>query len=84
MLNEMNDFNPAQYLFELIMCIFSLTGSLRLLFLSQVISRLLCLPEDYWRRVLSAQTDQISSSTSKTCSQEDGHGLFIYVESLVI
>ncbi|XP_050923731.1 rac GTPase-activating protein 1 [Lates calcarifer] len=40
----------------------------------KVISRLLCLPEDYWRRVLSAQTDQISSSTSKTCSQEDGHG----------
>ncbi|GLD70956.1 rac GTPase-activating protein 1-like isoform X1, partial [Lates japonicus] len=42
----------------------------------KVICRLLSLPEDYWRRVLSAQTDQISSSssTNKTCSQEDGHG----------
>ncbi|XP_028264227.1 rac GTPase-activating protein 1 isoform X2 [Parambassis ranga] len=35
----------------------------------KVIARLLSLPEDYWRRVLAAQTDPIpSSSTSRTSS----------------
>ncbi|XP_039990236.1 rac GTPase-activating protein 1 isoform X3 [Xiphias gladius] len=42
----------------------------------KVICRLLSLPEDYWRRVLTLHTDQISSSssTNKTNIQEDGHG----------
>ncbi|XP_040885333.1 rac GTPase-activating protein 1 [Toxotes jaculatrix] len=44
----------------------------------KVICRLLSLPEDYWRRVLAVQTDSeqisASSSTNKTCSQDNGHG----------
>lgn len=47
-----------------------------LLFLSQVICRMLSLPETYWRRVLAVQTDQLSSSSTVTYSQDNGHGGF--------
>ncbi|XP_034415267.1 rac GTPase-activating protein 1 [Cyclopterus lumpus] len=40
----------------------------------KVISRMLSLPEAYWRRVLTVRTDKISSSTSKTHSLDDVHG----------
>lgn len=84
-LNKTNNFNPDQCLCGLIMHIFFLTSSLSLLLLSQVICRLLSLPEDYWRRVLTLHTDQISSSssTNKTNIQEDGHGELIDVISIV-
>ncbi|XP_023276283.1 rac GTPase-activating protein 1-like [Seriola lalandi dorsalis] len=44
----------------------------------KVICRLLSLSEDYWRRVLAVQTDQVSSlsSTIKTYSQEGQGRLF--------
>lgn len=59
----------------------NVSGSSQLLFLCQVICRLLSLPEDYWRRVLAVQTDLVStsSSTVKTYSQEDGQGRVEYV-----
>uniref|UniRef100_A0A3B4XFH1 Rho-GAP domain-containing protein n=1 Tax=Seriola lalandi dorsalis TaxID=1841481 RepID=A0A3B4XFH1_SERLL len=50
----------------------------------KVICRLLSLSEDYWRRVLAVQTDQVSSlsSTIKTYSQE-GQGEFTEVNSFI-
>ncbi|XP_047465195.1 rac GTPase-activating protein 1 [Mugil cephalus] len=39
----------------------------------KVVCRLLSLPEDYWRRVLSIQMDQTSSSSAKI-GQDDGYG----------
>ncbi|KAF7647526.1 hypothetical protein LDENG_00171280 [Lucifuga dentata] len=40
----------------------------------KVVCRLLSLPEDFWRRLLSVHKDQSLSSTSKTSSQEESHG----------
>ncbi|XP_070783274.1 rac GTPase-activating protein 1 [Enoplosus armatus] len=40
----------------------------------KVICHMLSLPEAYWRRVLAVHMDQISSSTTPTYSQNEGHG----------
>ncbi|XP_054454871.1 rac GTPase-activating protein 1 [Anoplopoma fimbria] len=40
----------------------------------KVICRMLSLPDAYWRRVLTIQTDKISSSTTKTHNLNDGPG----------
>lgn len=47
--------------------------------LSQVMSRLLSLPESYWRSVLTMQTDPPPSSTTTAVSynQDGGHGAFM-------
>ncbi|XP_075934469.1 rac GTPase-activating protein 1-like [Anarhichas minor] len=39
----------------------------------KVICRLLSVPEAYWRRVLTVQTDEISPSATKTQSLDDAH-----------
>lgn len=50
--------------------------TLRLLLLSQVMCRLLSLPEAYWRSVLATETEQVSSSTTAAYGQDGGHGGF--------
>jgi len=47
---------------------------LLLLLSSQVISRMLSLPEAYWKRVLTGPTRETSASTSKSHSLDDVHG----------
>ncbi|KAM6897540.1 rac GTPase-activating protein 1 [Xenentodon cancila] len=40
----------------------------------KVICRLFSLPEDYWRRILTVQSDQIPSATSSSKTSQDEHG----------
>ncbi|XP_049916317.1 rac GTPase-activating protein 1 [Epinephelus moara] len=40
----------------------------------KVVCSMLSLPESYWRRVLTVQTDQTLSSTTVTSTQDNGHG----------
>uniref|UniRef100_A0A3P8SIE5 Rho-GAP domain-containing protein n=1 Tax=Amphiprion percula TaxID=161767 RepID=A0A3P8SIE5_AMPPE len=50
----------------------------------KVVLRLLSLPEDYWRRILTIQTDQgPSSSSTFKMNQEETHGVFPCFKSLL-